>query len=202
MSKSKKSHLGAAWVLWCQQHADELPLSMERIHDEGDTTIITFHGAHPNLRCVADANGLRTSLHWFGEWCGDLYEFDLVPKRDRQGRWYCAECDADKRDYFASLSELWNAHVFSEWLKHIQRLFAPDTWVLYGDSGCDVLSLRRLFEKGRHVNTASYALMFRACADPQALNPHFIRPTRKDNRLLGGFLSLGPSVTGIGVGDK
>ena len=210
MSNKNKFHPGAAWVLWCQQHADELPLPMKRVHDErvldeGDVTVITFRGAHPNLRCWANERGLYVGLYWLGEFRGSFYDFDLETQQDDQGRWYCSACKIEAREYYASWHELLCAHVFSEWLTFIQKLFAPDVWVLYremDDSAiCDVVPASMIFGH-RKRKIEKNTLMFRACADPQALNPNYIRPPRKENRFIASFIMCGASVTGIGIEEE
>lgn len=196
-----REHPGKAWLAWCEQHADELPLPIRRSWSHGGSTELRLSGAHPNLRFRANELGIYVDLHWLGEFAGFLVELEYIPKRDADGRWYCEWCDEAERSTFDTLHDLWVDHLFIPWLEKMRELFQPDVWVVYSQeddcASAEILAGRRLIEK---LKGGKYLSAFRVCVNPQLLNPSCTGPAAKRRERIGGFMMLGPSVTGLNAG--
>ena len=198
MRKNKLQDPGNAWLQWCKEHAGELPLPILRTWAHAGRTEIRFAGAHPNVHFSASHHGIHTSLFWLGEFLGWLHEAEVSPKQDADGGWFCDQCEPDERCTFESLHDLWVDHLFVPWAEHINELFRSDTWVVSGswqDSHwVEALPARRFYQEFKN---GKYTLAFRACMNPQAINPLCHQSNADSGKRIGGFMMLGPATTGI-----
>lgn len=171
MRKSRADHVGEAWLVWCREHADGLPLPIRRTWWHGDVAHLRFRGAHAALHFSALRDGtVVTTVYHNGKTWDSLHDLDVMAVRDPEGVWYCSLCEPGNRVAYESRHELWAQHVFEPWAECMRELFRPDAWVVLsktrGATWAKVCSSRDVPDCRRDESCVA---AFRACGPVAAM---------------------------------
>jgi hypothetical protein len=93
---------------------------------KGHLTLV-FQGITPKITCSINKTGVCIAVEHEGE-CVDLIaNFDIAPRRDGAGHYFCAMCP--EPEYFDSRRALWEGHCFEPLLEWVNRELRAEQWL-------------------------------------------------------------------------
>ena len=92
---------------------------------------LSFQGVAPDITISIHGKGsIVVAVDYQGE-CWDLLtEFDVFPKRNSAGDYYCDQCLPGSIKYYRSRMELFKEHSFEPMLEWVNDHFRPDHWIM------------------------------------------------------------------------
>ncbi len=91
---------------------------------------MTFPGVASEIRVSVYGYGIAVSVDPHGDCWDILKDFDIAPRRNSAGDYYCDMCLPEFKKFYRSRKELLAKHSFEPFMEWINGHFQPDRWVL------------------------------------------------------------------------
>ena len=89
-----------------------------------------FPGIAPEIKVSVYGYGIAVSVDPHGDCWDILKDFDIAPRRNSAGDYYCDRCLPEFKKFYRSSKELFAKHSFEPFIEWINNHFQPDRWVL------------------------------------------------------------------------
>jgi hypothetical protein len=130
---TKRKGLIKAFTSWLSENSDRFvvkPIVSKEIIRKAPYLTVGFSGGAPEVTIsIYGCGNIDAYVMYHGRCWDTLRWFDVYPRRDLSGGYYCSECLPEAKKLFRSRKELLAEHSFEPLLEWVNENFTPSRWV-------------------------------------------------------------------------